>query len=84
MGGVVQSTDKADTETNWPGTDASADHVFEGADLGGLTPAQVNASDFGVVIAASSAIGGTAQIDHLPITVEWIHDKPNWRKRGYL
>lgn len=69
-GGTVSGDDKADTMTEW----AAGYATYGGAaDLWGLTltPADVNASTFGFVIAAEygGASGSNAYVDHVRITV---------------
>ena len=51
IGGTVTGTDKADTSTTWPSSDAVANYGGS-TDMWGTTPTldQLNASDFGVVI----------------------------------
>lgn len=72
-GGVIGSTNRS-AGAGWPGSDTYAS--FGGAsDLWGetWTPADINASDFGVVLSATCPGdgGGTpvAQVDHIRITV---------------
>lgn len=68
-GGSVVGDNKADAVTKWPSSDA--DKAYGGsADLWGttITPAEVNASDFGAVVSATVA-GGTARIDQMRMTV---------------
>lgn len=71
-GGVIGSTDKADA-TSWPTTDTI--FTYGGAsDLWGetWTDSDVNASNFGGVIAAGTdAAPGTAQVDHWERTVHY-------------
>lgn len=72
-GGTIGSTNKADTATNWPTTDAYK--TYGGAtDLWGetWTYSDINASNFGAVIASRNYTdsGATeAYIDHIRITV---------------
>jgi hypothetical protein len=72
IGNVVTGSDYAATGTAWPTSDAYASYGGAG-DLWGctLTAALVNASDFGVVIAAHEYPnnGVDAHIDHIRITV---------------
>ncbi len=74
-GGVISGTDKADTVSKWPITDAYA--TYGGAaDLWGLTLAytDVNAADFGVAISANTTSDGAAvnaRIDHIRITIDY-------------
>lgn len=68
-GGTVGSTDKS-SGAEWP--TALAYTTYGGAaDLWGETwsHADVNASDFGFVIACTSTGAGSAQVDHMRITV---------------
>lgn len=72
-GGVVKTTNKANTSTFWPITNTYAS--YGGAtDLWGetWTPADVNASNFGVAVSAvRNATGSTvvASVDHIEVTV---------------
>ena len=72
-GGTIGSTDKADA-TEWPTTDAYTSYGGA-ADLWGetWTPADINASNFGTVIAAGCASTGPGipLIDHIRITVTY-------------
>ena len=67
--GTIGSTNKADTETAWTQNDAYVDYGSS-SDLWGesWTPAQINASNFGMVISATST-AGFGHIDHIRITV---------------
>lgn len=74
-GGSRVGTDHAATATIWPTTTALASYGASN-DLWGttLTPADVNASDFGVAISAKLVaqflgVGFTAQIDQVTVTV---------------
>lgn len=68
--GTIQGNDKS-AGAGWPGTDAYASFGSSSDTWGlSLTPADVNASDFGAVVSAS--INGLAQfaiVDHMRITV---------------
>lgn len=70
-GGVIQGNNKADTVTEWPTSDTI--FTYGGpSDLWGLalTPADVNASDFGAALSFSGgAIFGQGFIDHIQIAV---------------
>lgn len=71
-GGVVSGDNKAAGGT-WPTVDAY--QSYGGAtDLWGLalTPQDVNAATFGVVLNASAALAATLQIDHVRITVHYV------------
>lgn len=76
-GGTVTGDNKADTGTNWPGSDTIKS--YGGAsDLWGatLTASDVNASNFGVVLAVRQNIVApkafsTAFVDHIRITVHY-------------
>ena len=76
QGGAETGTDKADTTTHWPTSDAYKTYGSS-SDLWGTswTVAQINASDFGVSFAciAKAAILGTDSVDfsvdHIRITV---------------
>jgi hypothetical protein len=72
-GGTISGTDKADTVTKWPTTDAYASYGGA-ADLWGLswTASDINDSTFGVVISANInllKLPVVARIDHIRITV---------------
>ena len=72
-GGVISSNNKADTATDWPATDTYTSYGSS-SDLWGLslTPADINASDFGVVIAMKwFRVDAVAKpnVDHICITV---------------
>ncbi len=70
-GGTAQGNNKADGSTNWPSGDTYVSYGGA-ADLWGLalTAGDVNASNFGVRIAAKSVWGTTSPgIDHVRITV---------------
>ena len=71
--GVLVGTNKADTATDYPTTDTYRSYGGA-ADLWGTTwtAAQVNATDFGAVLAAQNAGAAgaaAANIDHVRITV---------------
>ena len=70
-GGTIGTTDRS-SAVSWPASDAYTTYG-SGADLWGTTwtPAQINASDFGLAISAKdNGIGGTTgYIDHIRITV---------------
>lgn len=73
-GGTVSGNDKADTATGWDTFAGSSYASYGGAaDLWGLTltPADVNASTFGFVLAAEyGGVGGAnAEVDHIRVTV---------------
>lgn len=76
-GGVIGSQDKSNG-ADWPGGGAFAYQSYGGvADLWNetWTPAQINASDFGFVIANTwSGSGGAAflSVDHIRITVHYL------------
>lgn len=72
-GGVVSGDNKAATATNWPGADTVATYG-SASDLWGLTltPADVNASDFGVVLSvAATNDDATARVDYISITIHY-------------
>lgn len=60
------------TGGTWPTSDAYASYGGP-TDLWGQTwtPADINASTFGVAVAASAALAATGRIDHVRITVYW-------------
>ena len=73
-GGVIGSTDRADTVTYWPDSDEYVSHG-NSTDLWGeeWTAVDINDSNFGVAISAVEASGvglSTAYIDHIRITVD--------------
>lgn len=70
-GGTIGGTDKG-TGTSWPTSDAYASYG-SASDLWGQTwtPADINASNFGVAISPNCQIAATAQIDHVRITVTY-------------
>lgn len=67
--GSVVGDNKADTSTAWPATAGDAEYGGQN-DLWGttLTAAQVNASDFGIVLSAT-VNAGTAYVDHIELTI---------------
>ena len=73
-GGTRSGTDKADTATNWPTTDTNKDYGTA-TDLWGntLTPADVNATNFGVAIRCKNSgdDDGTARVDAVWIDVNF-------------
>ncbi|MBL0102494.1 MAG: HYR domain-containing protein [Bacteroidetes bacterium] len=74
-GGTIQATNRAVTGTNWGTTMATATYGST-SDLWGSTwtPADINASNFGVVFSASNlSTGGTrtATIDYIQVTVTY-------------
>ena len=77
QGGVITGTEHADTTVTWPANNADAYKAYgSSTDLWGLTwtPAQINASNFGVAVQAKNTKTGgaytnTAQVDHIRITV---------------
>ena len=82
-GGSIQATNKAVTGTNWSGT--LADATYGGAtDLWGTTwtAADINASNFGIVLSAINSNTGsarTAAVDYMRITVTYtIPGTLNW------
>lgn len=68
-GGVISGTDKA-TGAGWPTTEAYASYGGS-TDLWGLslTPADINDSGFGIVVASSQIVGDQAFIDFIRLTV---------------
>lgn len=69
VGGSRTGSSRA-SGTNYPIFESAVSYGAD-ADLWGttLTPAQVNSSNFGVAIASNTLFGGTAQIDHVTITI---------------
>jgi hypothetical protein len=74
-GGVVSGNSKADVATEWPTYPPAVKSYGSSTDLWGLalTPADVNASNFGVVISAAITFAlstsVSAQVDYVSITV---------------
>lgn len=71
-GGSFVGNDKADTSTQWPGSPSEVE--YGGAsDLWGttFTAAQVNASDFGVGIAATVGSGSQARVSYVEMEVAY-------------
>lgn len=70
-GGVISGNDKA-SATLWPTSDATATYGSS-TDLWGLTltPSDVNASTFGMVIDAVADLASTLQIDYVSLTVDY-------------
>lgn len=71
-GGTVSGDNKAAGGT-WPTVDTYQSYGSS-TDLWGLTltPADVNASNFGVVFSAAAALAATLQIDHVRLTVHYL------------
>jgi hypothetical protein len=72
-GGTVQSAeDKAVTGTDWPTTDGTASYGGS-SDMwsNSWTRAEINASDFGVVLQAAGTGVVTGSVDHITITVTY-------------
>lgn len=72
-GGTVSGNNLAATTVQWPGSDQVASYGgsqnVADSSLGvSLTPANVNATDFGVVLSVLNA-GGTAKVDRITMTV---------------
>ena len=72
VGGAISGSDKA-SATQWPTSDAVASYGSS-SDLWGLTPTptDINASNFGVAVAAIADLASTAQIDYVSMTVDYI------------
>lgn len=70
-GGVISGNDKASASL-WPTADAVATYGSS-TDLWGLTltPTDINASNFGVVINAVATLASTLQIDYISLTVDY-------------
>ena len=70
VGGTISGDDKADTGTNWPTSNAWSGTYGGPTDTWGLslTQAQVDANDFGIVL-ATAVDGGTARVDVIQIKV---------------
>lgn len=71
-GGVISGSDKASAST-WGTSDTVATYG-SATDSWGLswTPADINASNFGCVISAISALAATVNIDFVSITIDYI------------
>ena len=71
VGGVIQTENLADTTTPWTNADSVITYTFEDV----YTAAQLNASDFGMVIACDclGSIGGDSwpQIDYISCVIEY-------------
>jgi hypothetical protein len=78
-GGVVSGNNKANTGTAWTTSDVVVTYG-SASDLWGLalTPADVNASNFGLAFVADTFAGlsGTANIDYIRITVTYTPAAP--------
>lgn len=71
-GGVVDAADKANTLLGWLTTDATATYTFTVPGDVALSPADVNATDFGLAFAAASGgTPGTPQVDYVRATVNY-------------
>lgn len=73
VGGVVSGNNKADTSTPWPGSEADATYTWTpgGGDTM-PTAAQVNASDFGCVLAVDGDTSpGAARVDCFKMAITW-------------
>lgn len=71
-GGTIQGNDKA-TATFWP-TSAAFEYYGSDTDMWGLTltPTEVNAADFGVVVAPTAALAATASVDYMTMEVSYL------------
>jgi hypothetical protein len=72
-GGVVSGADRAGAD-RWPPSSMETATYGESTDMWGLTltPADVNASNFGVVLSATSAAGaGSPAVDFIRVTVHY-------------
>ena len=69
IGGTVSGNNKA-SATFWPTTDAYASYgnLIDTWGLS-LTPADVNGSNFGVVLSATAVNNNFSQVDHIRITI---------------
>ena len=70
-GGTISGNDKA-TGTAWGTSDATVTYGSS-SDLWGLSlaPADINASNFGVVVAATTALAATVDIDSVLISIDY-------------
>ena len=68
--GAIVGSEKA-AAGQWPTSDAYASYGDAASDLWGTTwtPAEINASTFGVVVSPTAALAATAQIDHVRVTI---------------
>lgn len=90
VSGTNQGQNKADFATAWTGTDTyiryPVSSVTDLWDISGLTPAIVNASNFGCVLSATNAgafaVGRDALVDHIEMTVYYI--EPIARAHGTM
>lgn len=71
-GGVISGDNKA-SAVLW-GLSDTVSVYGSNTDLWGLalTPADINASNFGAVVSTSAALAGTAQIDYISIQVDYL------------
>lgn len=71
-GGTISGNEKASANL-WPTTDAIATYGSS-TDLWGLTltPVDINNPNFGVAISASATLAGTASIDFISISVDYL------------
>ena len=78
QGGSVAGDDKADIVTSWPSPVVAYASYGGAADLWGLawTPAQINASNFGVVLSGSTSEATILSVDHVRITVTYTPPTP--------
>ena len=72
-GGTLTGTNKAATSTEWPTGSPVAATYGSISDLWGTTwtPADINASNFGVALSARSSNSRTASVDYIQITVTY-------------
>ena len=77
VGGTIQTTDRSNAGVTWP-TANTAQTYGSSSDLWGatLTPASVNASNFGVAISAKNVKSGagaanTGSVDYISVTIDY-------------
>lgn len=70
---AISGNDKANAGLEWPTADAVATYG-SATDLWGLslTPSDINNSGFGVVMSGIADLAGTAQIDYVSITIDYL------------
>lgn len=71
--GTVQATNKANTSSNWPGSEALATYTFAASDLSGWTTDDLNSATFGAVLSIKATglgeppISDGARVDYMAI-----------------
>lgn len=73
-GGYVGNTAKEDNTVNWPTSETSRTYGSNSDKWGTTwTPAQINASDFGVALGATIGADKTAYVDYITVTVYYTY-----------